>query len=42
VGAERHPGVKIHPGWVVGSDGAGEIEAIGPDVRGFPLATASS
>jgi NADPH:quinone reductase-like Zn-dependent oxidoreductase len=27
------PGVKIHPGWVLGSDGAGEIEAIGSGVR---------
>jgi NADPH:quinone reductase-like Zn-dependent oxidoreductase len=29
------PGVKIHPGWVVGSDGAGEINAVGSDVRGL-------
>lgn len=27
------PGVKIHPGWVLGSDGAGEIEAVGSEVR---------
>lgn len=26
------PGVKIHPGWVLGSDGAGVIESIGRDV----------
>ncbi|MEI6741391.1 MAG: alcohol dehydrogenase catalytic domain-containing protein, partial [Gemmatimonadaceae bacterium] len=26
------PGVRIHPGWVMGSDGAGVIEAIGPAV----------
>jgi NADPH:quinone reductase-like Zn-dependent oxidoreductase len=31
------PGVKIHPGWVVGSDGAGEIESVGPDVRGVSV-----
>lgn len=29
------PGVKIHPGWIVGSDGAGVIESVGPDVRGI-------
>lgn len=29
------PGVKIHPGWIVGSDGAGVIDAIGADVQGF-------
>ena len=29
------PGVKIHPGWVVGSDGAGEIDAVGADVQGL-------
>ena len=27
------PGVKIHPGWVLGSDGAGVVDAIGADVR---------
>ncbi len=27
------PGVKIHPGWVVGSDGAGIVESVGADVR---------
>lgn len=27
------PGVKIHPGWVLGSDGAGEIETVGSAVR---------
>ena len=27
------PGVKIHPGWVLGSDGAGVIESVGPAVR---------
>lgn len=27
------PGVKIHPGWVLGSDGAGEVEAVGSGVR---------
>ena len=31
------PGVKIQPGWVVGSDGAGEIDAIGSDVRGLTV-----
>jgi NADPH:quinone reductase-like Zn-dependent oxidoreductase len=29
------PGVKIHPGWIVGSDGAGVIESIGPAVTGL-------
>jgi NADPH:quinone reductase-like Zn-dependent oxidoreductase len=27
------PGVKIHPGWVLGSDGAGVVESIGSGVR---------
>ncbi len=27
------PGVKIHDGWVVGSDGAGVVESVGADVR---------
>lgn len=27
------PGISIHPGWILGSDGAGTIDAIGPDVR---------
>ena len=27
------PGVKIHPGWVPGSDGAGVIESVGSAVR---------
>lgn len=27
------PGVKIHPGWVLGSDGAGVVEATGRDVH---------
>ncbi len=27
------PGVKIHPGWVLGSDGAGVVESIGSAVR---------
>jgi NADPH:quinone reductase-like Zn-dependent oxidoreductase len=27
------PGVKIHPGWVLGSDGAGVIESVGSGVR---------
>ncbi len=27
------PGVKVHDGWVVGSDGAGVVEAVGADVR---------
>lgn len=31
------PGVKIHPGWIVGSDGAGEIDAVGADVRGLAV-----
>ncbi len=26
------PGVKIHPGWVMGSDGAGIVDAVGPSV----------
>lgn len=26
------PGVRIHPGWVVGSDGAGEVDAVGDGV----------
>lgn len=26
------PGVRIHPGWIVGSDGAGEVEAVGAAV----------
>jgi NADPH:quinone reductase-like Zn-dependent oxidoreductase len=26
------PGVRIHPGWVVGSDGAGEVDAVGEGV----------
>jgi NADPH:quinone reductase-like Zn-dependent oxidoreductase len=26
------PGVKIHPGWIVGSDGAGVVESMGPAV----------
>ncbi len=29
------PGVKIHPGWIVGSDGAGVVESVGADVRGI-------
>jgi NADPH:quinone reductase-like Zn-dependent oxidoreductase len=28
------PGVKIHPGWVLGADGAGVIESVGSAVRG--------
>ena len=28
------PGVTITPPWIVGSDGAGEVDAVGPDVRG--------
>jgi len=27
------PGVKIHPGWVLGSDGAGVVDAVGAGVR---------
>jgi NADPH:quinone reductase-like Zn-dependent oxidoreductase len=27
------PGVKVHPGWILGSDGAGVVESIGPAVR---------
>jgi len=27
------PGVKIHPGWVLGSDGAGVVDAIGANVH---------
>ena len=27
------PGVKIHPGWVLGSDGAGVVESVGSAVR---------
>lgn len=27
------PGVKIHPGWILGSDGAGVVESIGANVR---------
>ncbi len=26
------PGVTIQPGWIVGSDGAGVVESVGPDV----------
>jgi len=26
------PGVKIHPGWILGSDGAGVVESVGADV----------
>jgi NADPH:quinone reductase-like Zn-dependent oxidoreductase len=29
------PGVKIHPGWVVGADGAGVVESTGPGVTGL-------
>ena len=29
------PGVKIHPGWIVGSDGAGVVESMGPAVTGL-------
>lgn len=31
------PGVKIHPGWIVGSDGAGIVERVGPAVRGVSV-----
>lgn len=27
------PGIKIHPGWVLGSDGAGVVDAVGSAVR---------
>ena len=29
------PGVKIQPGWVLGSDGAGIIDAVGDAVQGI-------
>lgn len=32
---EGIPGVRITPGWVVGSDGAGVVDAVGADVRGL-------
>lgn len=31
------PGVKIHPGWILGSDGAGTVESIGTDVTGLAV-----
>jgi NADPH:quinone reductase-like Zn-dependent oxidoreductase len=31
------PGVKIHPGWVLGADGAGVIESAGSGVRGVKV-----
>jgi NADPH:quinone reductase-like Zn-dependent oxidoreductase len=31
------PGVTIHPGWVPGSDGAGVVEAVGPEVQGVTV-----
>ena len=31
------PGVKIHPGWVLGSDGAGVVESIGTGVRNLAV-----
>lgn len=31
------PGVKIQPGWVVGSDGAGIIDAVGDAVQGLAV-----
>jgi NADPH:quinone reductase-like Zn-dependent oxidoreductase len=31
------PGVKIHPGWVLGADGAGVIESVGSGVRGVKV-----
>jgi len=34
---EGLPGVTITPGWVVGSDGAGIVDAVGDDVRGVSV-----
>jgi NADPH:quinone reductase-like Zn-dependent oxidoreductase len=31
------PGVKLHPGWVPGSDGAGVVESVGPAVQGIAV-----
>ena len=31
------PGVKLHPGWVLGSDGAGIVDAVGDNVRNVAI-----
>jgi NADPH:quinone reductase-like Zn-dependent oxidoreductase len=31
------PGVKLHPGWIPGSDGAGVVESVGPAVQGIAV-----